>query len=468
MTAQPAQPNEMSRYNRQELIEGWDQKKLTNSTVTILGSDVLARYILMPLAALGVGRIRIIDNSKARDEMFLDLELKGDSRVKSLEEAIAKINPYVQVEAIHANVISDASKYFLEGSNIIIDATNSPRSKAIALDYCVGQSVPMIAAASRDYYGKIVQDKKERNDLQMLLHDFAERPQDEFVSMVMGGLVAEEVKKVLMGEKNQLVAPLYYNMRSEKRFTHDMKSRIKPRELGEFIDKKVLIVGAGALGNFVAMGLANMGVGSIDIMDYDIVEDTNLNRQVLYYDSVGRKKAEALAEKVSKIGRGIVKGKIIDDKFTPETTLKAKYDIIFDCVDNFTARAVMNDYAVKNRIPFISGGTDYQAGQVVVYAPGKTACAECQLNLKELAAKAEERMRQSCIYAPQPSVIMTNQVIGGMMVNEARTLFNPEKYGAPINGMLKYGTKLEYRLGVNFLEEPCACSDEPMAIKKSK
>ena len=112
----------LNRYDRQELIEGWDQQKLTDATISIIGSDVLAQYIALPLTALGVGSIRIIDNERATGEGFLDFELKGGSRAKTLELALERVNPSIDIKSYSSTLVSEGSKYFLQGSDLIIDA----------------------------------------------------------------------------------------------------------------------------------------------------------------------------------------------------------------------------------------------------------------------------------------------------------------------------------------------------------
>src|SRR3989338_4080305 len=104
MTATPQEPttiNEARRYHRQELIEGWQQDKLSGATVTIVGSDLLAQYCAIPLAALGVGRLRLLDTARSHGESFLDMELaaRGTAagtelqRVHALEEKLRSVNP---------------------------------------------------------------------------------------------------------------------------------------------------------------------------------------------------------------------------------------------------------------------------------------------------------------------------------------------------------------------------------------
>ncbi len=438
-----------ARYNRQELIQGWDQKKLADATVVIVGSEAVAQYAALSLVALGVGNVRILDNSRSTGETFLDVEITGRTRAHSLESVLKLVNPTVNVSGLGASLVNDASKYFLEGADVIIDLENDPRSKAISIDYAIDAKVPLIVGGAKANFGKVMLHNGAGREVKYLLHPFECAEQDGLVGMVLGGIVAEEVKKLLMKNEELLGMPLYYNLTSEDRFGFEFGKAIKNRELGEFMDKKVLLVGAGALGNFVGLGLANLGVGTIDVIDHDVVEEHNLNRQVLYYDAVGQNKAEALAKKISQIGRSLIESNGIVDKFTEKSKFKVKYDAIFDCVDNFTVRAIISAYAVAHGIPLISGGTDYKAGQAAVYVPGETSCLECKMHLSDMAKKEiEERSRAGCLLAPNPSVIMSNQIIGGMMTAEARTVFSPAKYGKPLNSILKYASNQETRIGI--------------------
>lgn len=438
----------INRYNRQELIEGWDQKKLRDASITIVGADLLGQYILIPLLALGVGKLRILGNEKIRKGFFLDLKLKDNIAI-SLESLVNDINPDVDMIGLKSSILNKGSSYLLKGTDIVIDATNDPFSKTLTLDYCKLNNIPMISAGCDGSFGRIIASDYNNNDIRIVMPDFEGKSQEELVSMVLGGLIAEEVKKIVM-QKEKLKVSLYYNLTNKNRFTFERSKDYKEFE-GNFSDKGVLMIGAGALGNFVGLGLAKLGVGRIDILDDDEVEDTNLNRQILYYDCVGSKKSEALAEKLQKISDGNSKVNGYVKRFDDKTKLTEKYDIIFDCVDNFKTRAEISNYAVKNKIPLISGATDYQAGQVAVYIPKITPSIDYQLKLKDSAKKREEEAGQSCILAPNPSVIMTNQVIGGLMIGESRTIFDPDKFGEPIGGILKYGTNLENRLGINVI-----------------
>jgi molybdopterin/thiamine biosynthesis adenylyltransferase len=135
-----------------------------------------------------------------------------------------------------------------------------------------------------------------------------------------------------------------------------------------------------------------------------------------------------------------------------------KPDLILDCVDSFGTRAIVNYFAVKYMIPLVSGGTNPSSGQVVAYVPGKSACLDCKLNVAK--ALARERTSHSCINAAQPSVIMTNEIIGGLMVSESMAILSKEY--EPIRKTLKYDSKSDPRAGLIGGAAPCTCERDDL------
>jgi molybdopterin/thiamine biosynthesis adenylyltransferase len=101
------------------------------------------------------------------------------------------------------------------------------------------------------------------------------------------------------------------------------------------------------------------------------------------------------------------------------------FDIVFDCVDNFASRIVLSEMCRRNGQMLLSGGSGAHAGQVVVCDParGDQTPAEV-LGLYDLVGTSRsgdfQRERASCRYQPEPAVIMTNQVIAGLMVDACR------------------------------------------------
>lgn len=145
----------------------------------------------------------------------------------------------------------------------------------------------------------------------------------------------------------------------------------------------VLVAGCGALGCTIADLLARAGVGRLRIVDRDLVESTNLQRQVLFAEAdVGLPKATAAATRLRAINSGIV----IDPRVTdinPGTIrqLAEECDVIVDGLDNFETRYLLNDLAVSEGIPYVYGGAVGTEGLSLAVHPGSaseaSACLRC-------------------------------------------------------------------------------------------
>lgn len=132
---------------------------------------------------------------------------------------------------------------------------------------------------------------------------------------------------------------------------------------------KVLVVGAGGLGVPALLYLAGMGVGTIGIVDGDTVGVSNLNRQVLYYESeVGMPKAAVAAKKLSRQNPSISIN-TVEAFLTVDNALEIikEYDVVIDATDNFSARYLINDACVILEKPFIYGAIQEYEGHVSVF-----------------------------------------------------------------------------------------------------
>jgi molybdopterin/thiamine biosynthesis adenylyltransferase len=141
---------------------------------------------------------------------------------------------------------------------------------------------------------------------------------------------------------------------------------------------KVLIVGAGGLGSPVALYLAAAGVGTIGIIDGDVVDISNLQRQVIHFtDDVNRPKVESAKEKMLKINPGI-KVNTYQDFLMADNALDIikDYDFVVDGTDNFPVKFLINDACVMAGKPFSHGGILRFEGQTFTHLPG-TACYRC-------------------------------------------------------------------------------------------
>jgi adenylyltransferase/sulfurtransferase len=142
---------------------------------------------------------------------------------------------------------------------------------------------------------------------------------------------------------------------------------------------RVLVVGAGALGNEVLKNLALLGVGNIYIIDYDDVEDSNLTRSILYRQTDrGRKKCEVAAERIREINPDCKVQPVVGD-VTLDVGLGVfkEMDLVFGCLDNREARLWTNRCCWKVGTPWVDAGIQEISGVVKVFIPPESACYEC-------------------------------------------------------------------------------------------
>jgi len=142
---------------------------------------------------------------------------------------------------------------------------------------------------------------------------------------------------------------------------------------------KVFIAGAGGLGSPISIYLAAAGIGKIVLVDKDVVELSNLNRQILHWErDVGSRKALSALEKLQKMNSEII-GEAATEILDEENVfgLVGDADLIIDAVDNFSSRYLLNKAALDRKIPFIHGAINGFHGQATTILPGRTACLRC-------------------------------------------------------------------------------------------
>ncbi len=144
-----------------------------------------------------------------------------------------------------------------------------------------------------------------------------------------------------------------------------------------------LIVGCGALGSVIASTLARAGVGCLRLVDRDFLELNNLQRQVLYDETdvaAGLPKAIAARDRLAKINSEIRLEAFVADVHPGNIVeFVSGTDIIVDGTDNFETRFLLNDVALKHRIPWVYGGCLGAEGQSLTIIPGETSCLRCLL-----------------------------------------------------------------------------------------
>jgi molybdopterin/thiamine biosynthesis adenylyltransferase len=141
----------------------------------------------------------------------------------------------------------------------------------------------------------------------------------------------------------------------------------------------VLIAGIGGLGCASATYLTAAGVGRITLIDFDAVELSNLNRQVLYWEEdIGEKKVLIAERKLSKLNPNVEIIPIFV-KITEENVFSVikGVQVVLDGLDNFATRLLVNSACIKHRIPYIHGGVSRFRGLITTIIPGETPCLAC-------------------------------------------------------------------------------------------
>jgi adenylyltransferase/sulfurtransferase len=147
----------------------------------------------------------------------------------------------------------------------------------------------------------------------------------------------------------------------------------------KLVDSKVLLIGVGGLGSPLAMYLAAAGVGTLGLVDFDRVELTNLQRQVIHgSESIGRSKVDSAAERIASINPGVVVRKH-PVRLSSDNALEIfrDYDLIIDGTDNFPTRYLTNDACVLLDKPTVYGSIFRFEGQVTVFHYQGGPCYRC-------------------------------------------------------------------------------------------
>jgi len=192
--------------------------------------------------------------------------------------------------------------------------------------------------------------------------------------------------------------------------THRYSRHIMLPEVGEkgqdkLLSSKVLCIGSGGLGSPVIQYLTAAGVGTIGIIDDDVVDLSNLQRQVIHGGNIGRPKVASAAAFVKRLNPDVTVIPMemrLDDGNVGD--IIPDYDMVVDCSDNFATRFMINDACVLTGIPLSHGSIFKYEGQVITILPGSGPCYRCifeQPPPKEI----EQSARRTGVFGVLPGVI---------------------------------------------------------------
>ncbi len=196
-------------------------------------------------------------------------------------------------------------------------------------------------------------------------------------------------------------------------------------------DAKIMVIGAGALGNEVIKNLSLMGVGNLFIVDFDKIEAANLSRSVLFRETDNnRSKAEVAAARAKSVNPQ-VHVQYLNGDVTTQLGLGIirRMDAIIGCLDNREARLAVNRFSYWMNKPWVDGAIQELLGLVRVFVPGKGACYECTLTeqaLRDLSLRYSCPLlaRQNILLGKVPTTPTIASIIGAMQSQEALKLIH--------------------------------------------
>lgn len=231
----------------------------------------------------------------------------------------------------------------------------------------------------------------------------------------------------------------------ENRF--DRLRRIEWWDQAKLESARVLVIGAGALGNEILKNLALLGVGKILVVDFDTVEHSNLSRSILYRESdTGHSKAAVAARMMKSIYPGICVSHFHGDVIYQLGLGVYRWaDLILAGLDNREARFQVNRCCYKVNRPWIDGATEAMEGVVRVFSPPDGPCYECTMTMADWAALKERRgcagLRvEGLVDGRVPTTPITASIIAALQTQEALKIIHGltslSGSGMVFNGMI--------------------------------
>lgn len=394
--------NQIQRYLRHIImpkISGAGQKKIIQTRVLLCAQSIDACDVsLSYMAASGIGQIYCHLESKNRSESFLAhvRDLNPDVNIDMVEDVNAIRNQFSSIEdTADFNILVGDLDFVTKISNLLINPDSY-------------EFPPTLIAVSHAWQGYI----KLCNSIQSVkdfLTEISEKPifieniphYEDFKRLGMsmshsfiGALVSVELVKARLNIGNILNDAIYFNLLEMSFLNNPSASDYKLENLKSSLNNcefnlnhlkqqltkaRVLIVGAGGLGSPAAFTLAKAGVGTIGLIDFDTVDISNLNRQILHSTSrIGLKKVESAKQTLKTINQN-VNIELYATSFSKENAIDIikSYDIIVDGLDNLITRYLLNDACFFAKKPLIEAGVLAFYGQITTIVSGDGPCYRC-------------------------------------------------------------------------------------------
>jgi len=432
-------------YDRQERIKGWRQKKLKKAKVSIVGCDYISQFLLGAFAGLGIGEEsekghviiygygKISEEEKFSSPFYLEAKV-GEEKVRALENIVKKINPRLAVKGVNWDLSEKELEVLLEKEDLIIEATNDLEIKEKLIEFSKRKKRPLISASCDKDKVKIFFNHLTQN-CACNFDNFKNKKQSLVTAELAAGIISDEVRKYF----NPLKVDLVYE---EKEFEFELFENSP--EMPELKSSNLLIAGFGTGGCWEAPVYSCFKVNGMKIVDPDYIEATNLNRQWLFYCSVGKWKVE-VGKKRLKLINPSLKIKAYKKRFEDLRDFVFKdVNAIVEGVDNFETRYEILKKSLKFKIPYVSSGVTFDSARVVTTYPGKTKDLEEVLGISRLI----KIKKASCAWERNPSIVTTNIIASALSISETLKVLDP-RYGEPFSGIIRYESNSKKKIFYN-------------------
>ena len=241
---------------------------------------------------------------------------------------------------------------------------------------------------------------------------------------------------------------LTINLPVQKQWGEDVFPLLSWFKINKVKNAKVLVVGAGALGNEVMKNLALFGVGNIVVVDFDLIEYSNLTRSILFRPEDADKnytKAEVAAKRLKEINPTINVKAICGDLATEVGLgIYRRMDVVLGCLDSLRARVLLNRLCFRAGKIWIEGGIGDMEGHVTAYQLNKN-CYECALSEEEKSdATGGESKRTSCPQSAQGNEVrgrvattpVSASIVGAIQAQEAMKVIHGEECESGVFSLL--------------------------------
>jgi molybdopterin/thiamine biosynthesis adenylyltransferase/NifU-like protein involved in Fe-S cluster formation len=426
------------RYLRQIImpdISGVGQRKLLDANVLILGQSVeIMDTMLLYSAAAGIGNIYLYTEDSCEDNRILThiKDLNPDINLTIIDDLVEFLKRFSKDERkFDANVIIGEEMYV----GAMIETLISRLHKNVQ-NIFIAAGLPWKGTIKRidnsedlrDFHSDL-QNKKDRNKALYDAHEFNQ------LGLVMtfayiGVFITSEILKSILDLGSSLEKRQVFNL-LDMRFDEITEEQLEDFykkyhgaddaaytsiDVSEKLsDSKALIVGTGGLGSPSAYVLAKAGIGTIGLVDFDRVEISNLNRQVIHGTSnIGVNKVSSGKKTLQKLYPDVkIDLHPIAYKKDNAIELVKEYDVIVDGLDNLPTRYLLNDACYLSKKPLISGGAITYYGLLTTLVPDQGPCYRC---IFEEAGATGQSCSETGVMGPVPGVIGVLQAIEAIKI----------------------------------------------------